>query len=465
MSAPLIWIFIPTVFAVMIWIIPNERLVAWLGIGISLILALAAWLLPIETPLNLGNWSIKITTTLTILGRHLNLSSTDQPLLIFFYSSLCFWYICSRIAGASHKHIPYGLLIITLLISALAVEPFLYAALLIEIAVMVSIPLLKSAKHPPGRGLMRYLTFQTMAMPFILFSGWLLTGVTAGSGELSLISQAAIFLGLGFVFLLAIFPFNTWMPLLATETHPMALAFILWILPTVGFLFGLYFLDNFTWIREANNLSVILRASGLLMIVTGGIWAAFQKNLQRMMAYAIIMETGYSLIALSIKGTIGVDIFFGLLIPRTFALFLWALALSIILDKNSSAQFATVKGMGRIYPFAASIIILSHFSMAGLPLLAGFPIHQALWEQLGILSINGAILYLVATIGLLMGGIRTLAVLVTITNEDGFSIKENWLQRFSLSLGILLLIIMGIFPQWAAPLLSQLPSMFNHLGK
>jgi formate hydrogenlyase subunit 3/multisubunit Na+/H+ antiporter MnhD subunit len=465
MSAPLIWIFIPAVLAVILWLIPNERLVVWLGIGISLILALTARLLPLETPLSAGNWSIKISTTLTILGRHLILSSTDQPLLIFFFLSLCFWYICSAIAGASHKLIPYGLIIITLLISALAVEPFLYAALLIEIAVLVSIPLLKPAHHPPGRGLMRYIAFQTIAMPFILFSGWLLTGITAGPGELSFVSQAAIFLGLGFVFLLAIFPFNTWIPLLSEESHPSSTAFILWIFPTVGFLFGIYFMDTFSWIRESYYLSVVLRASGMIMIVSGGVWAAFQKNLKRMMAYAMIMETGYSLLALSIKGTIGVYLFFGLLIPRTLALFLWALALSIILNKNSSAQFASVKGLGRKYPFAATIIIFSHLSLTGLPLLAGFPIHQALWEQLGILSITGAIWYFVATIGLLMGGIRTLAVLVTPSSDEGFSTQENWPQRIFLSLGILILMITGIFPQWAAPLLSQLPSMFNHLGR
>jgi len=464
LSSPIIWIIIPFGIGLILWLIPNERLVTWLGIGISAILAVSAWILPIETPISLGNWSIKISTTMSILGRQLILSSTDQPLLIFLYLSLCFWFICSSLAGSTNKLIPYGFLILTLLISALAVEPFLYAALLIEIAILVSVPLLKPAYTPPGRGLMRFLAFQTMAMPFILFSGWLLTGITIGTEELSLISQAATFLALGFVFLMAIFPFNTWIPLLTEETHPSPVVFILWIFPTIGLLFGLYFLDTFSWIRESNSLPVILRTSGLVMIVTGGIWAAFQTNLKRIMAFAIIMETGYSLLALSIEGTLGIDLFFGLLVPRTIAIFLWALALAILLKNTSSAQFSRVKGYGRKYPFSATVLILSHFSLTGVPLLAGFPIHQALWEQLGIISLTGAIWYAIASIGLFMGGIRSLAVLVAPSNEK-FIINENWPQRIFLSLGILMLIFFGFFPQWVAPLLSQFPLMFTHLGR
>jgi len=111
-----------------------------------------------------------------------------------------------------------------------------------------------------------------------------------------------------------------------------------------------------------------------------------------------------------------------------------------------------------------TVLILSHFSLTGVPLLAGFPIHQALWEQLGIISLTGAIWYAIASIGLFMGGIRSLAVLVAPSTEK-FNINENWPQRIFLSLGILMLILFGFFPQWVTPLLSQFPLMFNHLGR
>jgi NADH:ubiquinone oxidoreductase subunit 2 (subunit N) len=175
------------------------------------------------------------------------------------------------------------------------------------------------------------------------------------------------------------------------------------------------------------------------------------------------METGYSLLAISIKGTIGIEIFFGLLIPRTIALFLWAMALSIILSKTSSDHFSEVKGLGRKYPFAAMIIILTNLSLAGIPLLAGFPIHQALWENVGTFSLTNAIWFLAGTTGLLMGGIRSLAVLVA-PSEEIITIRENWAQRIFLSLGILAIILLGIFPQLISPFMMILPKLFSHLG-
>jgi formate hydrogenlyase subunit 3/multisubunit Na+/H+ antiporter MnhD subunit len=465
LSAPLIWIFAPIVFAILLWFIANERLVTWLGIGFILILILSAWLLPIETPISIGTWSFKIASSMTILGRYLNIPSTHISILILFYSSGFLWFICSTIAGSSHKLIPIGMVIIALLISSLAVEPFLYAALLIEMAVLISIPFLQTAHQIPGRGIMRYLAFQTLAMPFILFSGWLLTGITTNAEEISLANQVATFLGLGFVFLLAIFPFNTWIPLLAEETRPLSMVFILWFFTTTGLLFGLYFLDTFTWLRESNNLIMVIRISGFIMIVSGGLWAAFQKNLKRILAYAIIMETGYSLLAISLKGSIGISLFFGLLIPRMLGLFLWALALSILTDHNPAVQFSSIRGLGRNFPFVSSAIILSQFSLVGLPLFAGFPTHQALWEQMGILSTSGAMWYFIASIGMVMAGLRTLTVMVIPSETDEFSSHENWSQRILLSIGIILLIFMGIFPQIMASFLSQLPSIFIHLIK
>ena len=72
----------------------------------------------------------------------------------------------------------------------------------------------------PGRGVVRFLIYQTLAMPFILLAGWLLAGVEASPGDLALTAQSAAMLGMGFAFLLAIFPLYNWVPLLIEETSP-----------------------------------------------------------------------------------------------------------------------------------------------------------------------------------------------------------------------------------------------------
>src|SRR5262249_49177788 len=147
--------------------------------------------------------------------------------------------------------VPYGLLITAFMVASIAVEPFLFAALFIELAVLLAIPMLIPINQMPGRGVVRFFVYQTLAMPFILLSGWLLSGVEASPGYVCLASQAASMLGMGFAVLLAIFPLYSWMPLLLEEAPPFIVGFLLWILPTITIIFGAGFLDRYSWLRSS----------------------------------------------------------------------------------------------------------------------------------------------------------------------------------------------------------------------
>jgi formate hydrogenlyase subunit 3/multisubunit Na+/H+ antiporter MnhD subunit len=120
--------------------------------------------------------------------------------------------------------------------------------------------------------------------------------------------------------------------------------------------------------------------------------------------------------------------------------------------------------MGRGWPFAAYGAILAHLSLAGIPLLACFPIRQALWEGLARQSPGAAIWVLIGSLGLVTGALRNLAVLSMAAEGTRWEVHESWPQRIFLMLGALALILLGLFPQWATPLLTWLPSVFEHLG-
>ena len=473
MTAPLIWIVLPAIYAgILLTLRRWERAVVILGILISLLLALFAWTSPIGETLRVGPWSIKLDETMTVLGRRFILNPSDAPVLTLIYLGLAFWYGGSIFARVNRLFVPIGLGIAALLTSAIAVEPFLYSALIIELVTIISIPLISPPGRPVGRGVLRFLTFQTLAMPLILFTGWILAGVEAGPADSVLVIHGNILLALGFAFLLAIFPFHTWVPMLAEETHPYVAAFMFYILSLVITFFGIDFLERYVWLRNSPGTMELFRLGGVLMVLVGGMWVAFQRHLGRMLGFAVLVETGLSLLTVS-TGLAGeqlsnsLSILFISFLPRGLAFGVWALALSALTNPTGGSaalqetlHFSALQGKGRQYSIATGVLVLAIFSLAGFPLLAGFPVRLSLWEALAPQSPLAAAAALLACLGLLAGGIRSMAVLIIDSEGSQWKVTELWGERVLLVFGGLGLLLVGLFPQWFLPVLAHMATVF-----
>jgi NADH:ubiquinone oxidoreductase subunit 2 (subunit N) len=213
---------------------------------------------------------------------------------------------------------------------------------------------------------------------------------------------------------------------------------------------GIGFLDRFVWLREAPNTSVILLTVGILMIVTGGIWAAVERHLARMMAFALILDIGFSLLALGLAGGVGSDLYRGLffagLIPRGLSLGVWALALSSLIGRVEGLDLGGIRGIGRRFPVISISIVLAIFCLAGVPLLASFSMRLGVIEGLSVTAPQYAIWAIIGSLGLLMGGIRTLISIVSGTDDTGWELNESRMLAIYLSIGVIALLILGIFP-------------------
>ena len=336
MSAPLIWIFIPVVAAIGFWFLKQQRkLTLILGAGLCLLLVLLTFVFRLDVPNNLGPAFFQVSSTLSILGRRFVLGPNRMPFLRLIYGFLGTWFLGGWISKPHGYFVSLGLAMTALLVAAIAVEPFLYAALLIEMAVLITVPLFVSPGSTISQGVLRYVIFQTLAMPFILYAGWAAAGTEANPANERFLLQAVLLLSLGFSFWLAVFPFYTWVPKLAGETDPYVFGFVITALSLVILLLGLDFLNGFVWLWDFPRLPGALRLVGALMVATGGIWAVFEQDLKRIFAYAVIVENGFSLLALGLHNSIGLEITILMFLPHLVVNVVWVLGLSALAEKRN----------------------------------------------------------------------------------------------------------------------------------
>jgi formate hydrogenlyase subunit 3/multisubunit Na+/H+ antiporter MnhD subunit len=468
MNAPLLWLVLPVLLAVGLYFLRHlRRITVLLGVLLALTFAVLAMWHPIGELITIGPISYRLESTLSIFGRQFILENSDRPILVLTHLLAAFWFSGAYITRTSRIFIPLSLVIVSLLTAALAVEPFLYAALIIELVALVSIPLLSPPGQPLARGVLRFLSFQTFGMPFILFVGWMLAGVETSPGDLELVATAMILIGLGFAFMLGIFPFHTWIPLLAEAVHPYIFSFILFTITWMVSLFGIGFFERYAWLRSTETAYAGIRIVGVIMILAGGLWAAFQNQLPRVFGYAIIVEIGFSLVAIGVPS--GISPFFAMLPSRLISLGVWSLSLINIQSYQAqrgskSMLLSSLNGVMYNLPVAASSLVLVNLSLAGFPLLAAFPIRLTLWKALAEVDILLAILTILGCVGLIIAGLRSLAHFLVGANEQHWQITESRTALVFLGLGIFALFLIGIFPQLFLPPFAELATVFEHLS-
>jgi formate hydrogenlyase subunit 3/multisubunit Na+/H+ antiporter MnhD subunit len=235
-------------------------------------------------------------------------------------------------------------------------------------------------------------------------------------------------------------------------------------------LFGLNFLERYNWLFTSPWLFVFLRLSGVLMVFTGGLGAIFQHHLGRLMGFAMVLEIGITLLALSLgigvaSNRANMGILFALLLPRGLSLGVWALSIATIREHTQGLNFDHLRGEGRHFVISASCLFLALLNLVGFPLTAGFPIHLALLQGLGLQFPLAAYAVIVGSIGLLMSGVRALGVSVMGSGDQPWQIFENRGQVYLLALAGIFLIIIGVIPQWFYPLLFNMARIFLRINQ
>ncbi len=439
MAAAYLWIFFPIFLGVFFFLYPFRRTMYRWGTFIALMLAILAWTVPLDTPFRFAGLSLKVSSSLSLLGRSLSFDKQTVYLLILLYSITAMWFYGVHLLPGMEVLIPWGFLFNGLLLTLLTVHPFLYAAIVLEALGF----LLLFLPRPPSLGILRFLAHQTLAFPLLLLSASL-------GSDPSIMSDAArapfviALLGVALTLSVGIFPFHSWMPLLGAELHPYFASFLLWLLPLSTLSFAGGILEQFSLYPD---LFSFFRIGGLLMILLGSGAMLVERHWGRALGFAVVLETGYGLLSLSL-GENGRFILLASLFPRSLSLVLWGFSLSILYRQSNGSEQHNLEGLGRRFPFAAISLILAIFSMAGFPLLANFPWRLSLWNELSTHSLLWGFLFLLSLSGILGYALRAFNALFTKKSEsDQWQGEERLDEQILLSLGIVFLLILGLFPQ------------------
>ena len=447
-SMPLIWIGIPLLVGILlIPLVRYRKLSVGIVSTVSLLLAVLALIFPSNLAVIVLGRRFEFNPLLLLLGRLIRVDYASLTAIALLYLVNFAWNFVSLRFKVSQYFGALSLVTTAFWVTTLAVEPFLYAAVIVSIIVLISVPLFSPRGESDQPGLFCYLILQALAMPLILLSGWMLAGIGSAPSASPLIIRATLMVLLGFVLWLGVFPLHSWLPMLSNESHPWVVSMLLSGRQIALLVYLLYFLDRYAWLRNLPNIFTDFRLIGLVMIAVGGISAASQKNFRRLFGYFFLIETGYSLLSIGLAPSGGLTYFALLFIPKFLCYWLWSFSLGVLTEAGNFADSSLeqLKDLLNRAPFLAAGMFFSLLALTGAPFFALFPVKRMLWGLVGGSEPKWLIFLLIGTAAMILLILNLLRLVITPTNQTD-KIHEGLFAKVMICAVILLIIMVGIFP-------------------
>jgi NADH-quinone oxidoreductase subunit N len=273
----------------------------------------------------------------------------------------------------------------------------------LSFSLYVAVSLAKSDRRS-GEAALKYVLLGGVASAMLLYGLSLLYGVSgstqyseiaaalaAGTNDVSLplvVGLVLIIAGLGFK--ASAVPFHMWTPdayegaplpitayLSATSKAATFALFMRWfagpLLPAI---------DDWQWMVAAVSVATM---------VGGNLIALQQTNIKRLLAYSLIGQVGFMLMAITTISDVSASalmVHIGGYLVTNLAVFMAVIA---FFNQTGKEQIVDFKGLAQTNPYLALVITAGLFSLAGMPLLAGFFTKYVLFQS----AVEGGFLWLV----------------------------------------------------------------------
>ncbi len=342
---------------------------------------------------------------------------------------------------------------------------------LLSVSLYVLIAYPKFSEKPLEAGI-KYLILAAASSAFLLY-GMALVYVDTGSmffpdivktlisgiavSPFAVFGFAIMIIGIGFK--LAVVPFHFWTP----DVYQGAPAPVTGFIATVSkggvfaFLLRLFYELNLYSFKPLVTIFIVISIASMF---TGNLLALRQRNVKRILAYSSIAHLGYLLVAFLAAGEMGVNAATFYLVAY-FITTLGAFGIVTILStkEREAGDIDDYNGLYQTKPLTAAVFTAMLFSLAGIPLTAGFigkyyillsGVNMGMWLLVISLIIN-------SVIGLFYY-LRIIAAMYTKpdTSEEhsfpGFTLGSG----FALGVLTILLVWFGVAPSGILTLIKSL---------
>ncbi len=317
--------------------------------------------------------------------------------------------------------------------------------LLLEVGMIIAVMLIPSEQKGAAITGMRTLTLFVLAGPLLLLASWAAESALGNPQNLLFPRIASVALAIGYSISLGIVPFHVWQPSVFRYGSSLAAIMLSAVLSTVLVLRLVDMVNNLMWPGGEQLFMTLLVNGGIITAFFGSLMTLPQRSVGRILAYTALADLGLVLIGLGIGTKMSMQAALLHLTYRSLGIVTASMGLGILRRSLGDDDLDRLQGAWRSAPLGVLGLALGGFSLAGLPLTAGFSSRLQLYRALAGESTEWAIALILCTAGPAWAFARCLTTALV-------SVPSLARQKESLLPGILTMLLgaaiflLGIWP-------------------
>jgi len=230
---------------------------------------------------------------------------------------------------------------------------------------------------------MKYFVLGSLASGLLLYGMSMIYGVTGtlslaqisnitAMGSNTVLVLGLIFIIIGVGFKLGVVPFHMWVPDVYHGAPASVTALIVSLPKLAAFAMAIRLLVDGLGNMHLQWMSM-LAVLATLSIVLGNLVAIAQSNIKRMLAYSTISHMGFMLLGLLPGSDQGLSAaMFYAIVYAIMAAGAFGVIILLSLHGEEAEKLEDYKGLSKRSPWLALIMLMLMFSLAGVPVFAGF---------------------------------------------------------------------------------------------